>query len=244
MADFGKLNFSVSFNPTSAFPLDARSYFETLAEAQAAAATADVAGSSTTTYFYGQTIVVVENNVATMYVIQPDKTLAETGGKIEINENAFLLDASGKLDLYGFADAVAGAQLTKGADGKISWIKPDSTTVEGLSASIESLRSDVDALAPRVTDVEEAINVLNGTGEGSIDKKVTSKISEVVGGASADFDTLKEMEDWISSHGSDATKMNTQINANTEAINKINTELDNKVNANETIIMNGGSASI
>ena len=33
MADFGKLNFSVAFNPTTAFPLDARYYFATLAEA-------------------------------------------------------------------------------------------------------------------------------------------------------------------------------------------------------------------
>jgi hypothetical protein len=31
--DFGKLEFSVSFNPTSAFPLDARSYFESLESA-------------------------------------------------------------------------------------------------------------------------------------------------------------------------------------------------------------------
>ena len=38
--NFGKLNFSTSFNPTSAFPLDARCYFENLASAQAAAATA------------------------------------------------------------------------------------------------------------------------------------------------------------------------------------------------------------
>ena len=30
MADFGKLNFAVSFNPQTAFPLDARYYFSTL----------------------------------------------------------------------------------------------------------------------------------------------------------------------------------------------------------------------
>ena len=38
--NFGKLNFSTSFNPTSAFPIDARQYFESLTSAQAAAATA------------------------------------------------------------------------------------------------------------------------------------------------------------------------------------------------------------
>ena len=30
MADFGKLNFAVSFNPQTAFPLDARYYFYSL----------------------------------------------------------------------------------------------------------------------------------------------------------------------------------------------------------------------
>ena len=43
MADFGKLNFAVSFNPQTAFPLDARYYFSTLGAAQAAAAAAPVA---------------------------------------------------------------------------------------------------------------------------------------------------------------------------------------------------------
>lgn len=99
--DFGKLNFSVSFNPTSAFPLDARSYFETLTAAQAAAATAQPAGDSTTTYYYGQTLVVVEDSVAKMYIIQPDKTLKEAGGSISFNENVFTTGSNGKLDLYG-----------------------------------------------------------------------------------------------------------------------------------------------
>ena len=44
MADFGKLNFAVSFNPQTAFPLDARYYFSTLSAAQAAAAAADKQG--------------------------------------------------------------------------------------------------------------------------------------------------------------------------------------------------------
>ena len=38
MADFGKLNFAVSFNPQTAFPLDARYYFSSLSAAEAAAA--------------------------------------------------------------------------------------------------------------------------------------------------------------------------------------------------------------
>ena len=51
--DFGKLPFSVSFDPTSAFPLDARSYFESLDAAKAAAAEAVAAGDSNSAYYYG-----------------------------------------------------------------------------------------------------------------------------------------------------------------------------------------------
>lgn len=70
MADFGKLNFSTSFNPTSAFPLDARCYFESLAEAEAAAATAEEVGSTNTTYYFGQKILVSENETETWYMIK------------------------------------------------------------------------------------------------------------------------------------------------------------------------------
>ena len=79
MAEFGTLNFSVAFNPTSAFPLDARSFFSSLAAAEAAAKTAKEVGSTDTVYYYGMPLVVVENNVATMYQIQPDNTLKEIG---------------------------------------------------------------------------------------------------------------------------------------------------------------------
>lgn len=79
MADFGKLNFSVSFNPTSAFPLDARCYFDSLALAKAAAATAQAVGSTDTVYYVGQRFLVVENDTPTWYTIQADKTLLADG---------------------------------------------------------------------------------------------------------------------------------------------------------------------
>ena len=144
--NFGKGNRSVAFNPTSAFPLDARSYFESYDLAVAAALTAEEAGSTNTQYYFGQQLAVVENGVASFYIIQPNKTLGEVGGKIEINENVFAHDDDGKLSLYGFAKAVSGAQLTVGADGKLSWVKPDTSTVEGLSTTVATLRADVDNL--------------------------------------------------------------------------------------------------
>lgn len=79
MADFGKLNFSVAFNPTSAFPLDARCYFQSLALAKAAAATAENAGSTNTVYYIGQKLLVDDGTTAKWYIIQPNRTLLEEG---------------------------------------------------------------------------------------------------------------------------------------------------------------------
>lgn len=176
--DFGKLNFSVSFNPTSAFPIDARCYFESYAAAEAAAAKAEAAGSTNTVYYYGQNVVVVENGVASFYIIQPDGTLGEVGGKVTINTDLFEYDEDGNLSLKGFADAVAGAQLVKGADNTVSWVKPDSTTVEGLSTAVETLRKDVDRLTENVytkTEVEQLIS-----NAAHLKRKIVDKVEDIL----------------------------------------------------------------
>lgn len=168
--DFGKLDFAVAFNRQTAFPLDAKSYFESLESAQAAAQSADAAGSKTTTYYFGQQIAVVESGVATLYIIQPDKTLKEVGGKIDVNENVFEKTSDGKLDIIGFASAVAGAQAVKGADGKISWVKPDTTTVEGLTTTVNQLSNTVNGY----TDGEGIVHEGLGTKVSTLETKVAN----------------------------------------------------------------------
>lgn len=224
---FGTLDFAVAFNRQTAFPLDAKSYFESLELATAAAASAQEAGSSETTYYYGQTVAVVESGKATLYVIQPDNTLKEVGSNIVINENVFAKDADGSLNLLGFADAVAGAQLVKSTDGKVSWVKPDATTVEGLQTAVSTLQTTIgdenSGLVKQVNDNSAAIEILNGnnTTEGS----VAYQIAQVVAGADASYDTLKEIADWISTHGTDAAAMNTQITTNKNDIAALKTQV-------------------
>lgn len=224
---FGTLDFAVAFNRQTAFPLDAKSYFESLELATAAAASAQEAGSSETTYYFGQTIAVVEGGKATLYVIQPDKTLKEVGGNILINENVFAKDENGVLNLLGFADAVGGAQLVKTEDGKISWVKPDTTTVEGLSTAIESLKTvvgdDKGGLVKQVSDNKAAIDTLNG--DKTVSGSVAYQIAQIVAGADESFDTLKEIADWITTHKTDATTMNSQINANKDDISALKTKV-------------------
>lgn len=240
--NFGKLDFAVSFNRQTAFPLDAKSYFESLTAAQAAAATAQEAGSSDSSYYYGQQIAVVENSVATLYVIQPDKTLKEVGGKVAINENVFVKDTEGKLDLLGFADAVAGAQLVKSADGKVSWVKPDTTTVEGLSASVEALRTDVNNLQAAQTATEGKVSALETAvgkeaGEGQAATGIFADLADIGTDLQDIYTTIgKKAEGETAATGmqkdiADAAK---KASDNETAISEINTKLGDVYTKSET----------
>ena len=52
----------------------------------------------------------------------------------------------------------------------------------------------------------------------TIDKKITDGISKIVADAPEDFDTLKEMSDWISQHSDSAAAMNSDILDNKSSI--------------------------
>lgn len=122
--DFAKLDFAVSLSPQTAFPLDARSYFESLEAAQAAAAAAVPVGSNKGVYYYGQTVVVVENDKASFYIIQPDKTLSSIAGasSISVNPDLFEYDEFGNLSLKGFDTEALGKVMSIDEDGKIKWL--------------------------------------------------------------------------------------------------------------------------
>ena len=163
--NFGKLNFSTSFNPTSAFPIDARQYFESYASAQAAAQTAVEAGSADSVYYIGMPLVVVEGGVATLYVINGDKTLKPVGSSVEVDEKTIVFN-DGKLTLEGFADATTGQQPRIASDGTLEWYTPDTSSVSGLQEAVGQLQTDVDALESNLAD-----NYYNKT---EIDSKITS----------------------------------------------------------------------
>lgn len=94
MANYGKLNFSVAFNPTSAFPIDSRCLFSSYAEAENAAKKAQNVGSTSTVYFYGMIFTVVDKteNTVKHYSVELDNTLKElgNGGNSEIDTSQFI----------------------------------------------------------------------------------------------------------------------------------------------------------
>lgn len=55
------------------------------------------------------------------------------------------------------------------------------------------------------------------------DAAITAKVSEIVADAPEDFDTLKEMSDWLTEHSDSAATMNTAIQTNTNDITNLKT---------------------
>lgn len=153
--DFAKLAFDVSLDLTAAFPLDARSYFESLEAAEAAAAEAEPVGSTDSAYYYGQTVVVVEDNNATLYIIQPDKTLSCAGGAIKLNPNQFIYNENGELSLVNSTEeAEKGQVLAVGEDGKLTWTTPlDTYTKEELDLKLASAGKMKRVIVDTVEDI-------------------------------------------------------------------------------------------
>ena len=110
------------------------------------------------------------------------------------------------------------ARLDGGVDVDGSIKKQISDMATTLRGEITASEYDDTALTSRVAANEKAIETLNGTGEGSVNKTVADAIATIVAEAPESFDTLKEIADWISGHEQDATGMNSSIKANKQAI--------------------------
>lgn len=105
------------------------------------------------------------------------------------------------------------------AEGKIEALEKgtyDDTEVRGL------IEDNADAIAQNVIDIatnKAAIDKLNGSAEtvGSVANTATSiaaaKVAEIVANADADFDTLKEIADWILNDTTGAADMANDIAA-------------------------------
>lgn len=65
------------------------------------------------------------------------------GGESLIGDDVSVVIEDGIIKLNGFDNAVAGAQLIKGADGTMSWVLPDTTAIDNLTATVETLKTDV-----------------------------------------------------------------------------------------------------
>ena len=172
--DFGKLNFAVGFNRTSAFPLDANSYFESYTDAVAAAANAAVVGSSDSAYYIGQLIIVNESGKFGLYQIGADKTLVKFGQASSADDLKSQLDAlkarvdgldNSKADWLGGTAPVDknGEIVTIGAAGSItaSGIKIVNSAVNSSTTEVPTSKAVQTYVASQVASAVQYLGTVS-----------------------------------------------------------------------------------
>lgn len=189
--EFGKLNFAVGFNRTSAFPLDANSYFENYDAAVTAAAGAAEVGSSDSAYYVGQLIIVKDTTKGVgLYQISADKKLVKFGQASSADElTTDLATLKGR-----FNNLVRDLPATEGEDGAFTLLEPsesiplgffsndEKTKLAGIATGaqvnkLESVKVDGTALT---IDENKAVNIdLSAYAKtADMDKKVASVAAE------------------------------------------------------------------
>ncbi|MBQ8570255.1 MAG: hypothetical protein IJ444_01955 [Kiritimatiellae bacterium] len=174
-------------------------------------------------------------------------------GEVEIaGDGKSISYVNGVIEIVGFEGAAAGAQLTKGSDGSVSWVVPSTDTVDGLQTTVGNLGN-------RVTANENAIATLNGDGEGSVTKTVDDAINAFAEEISADgtVNTFKELVDYVADHAPEAADMAADIatlqglvgdksvaTQITEATDALDFEDGAQVNVIESVQVNGTALTV
>lgn len=197
--EFGKLNFAVGFNRTSAFPLDANSYFEDLASAQAAAAGAAEVGSSDSAYYIGQLIIVTVGGVSDLYQItgtvgnsslkkfgsasSADELKADLNklkAKFELLVNGLSSFVEEKKDESGNVTSYVVKKATAEQDGIMS--KEYASKLDGIAEGANKTIVDAEltadgtnpvqgkAIKAELANLDGDITTLEGVVEGKVDK--------------------------------------------------------------------------
>lgn len=209
-------------------PLDTTAVWDNKAELEAYA-------KSGATSYVGQILTLFADGVAEAYLISNEAgdlvKLAQTSGSGDVSTDIANLNKKinslvteiGKAStetesasgLYALIEA-AKKQADKGvADAKAADDKAQSAQndLDALEAVVGA--DDTAGLRKRIKANEDAIGVLNGTGEGSVDKAVKDAIDDFASKVTDDgtINTFKELVDWVAKHPEVAQGLTTEINA-------------------------------
>lgn len=118
-------------------------------------------------------------------------------------------------------------------DAKVSAIN---TSADALAARVTQAEADIDAieadylkaadkeaLQTQITSNKNAIDTLNGSGDGSVDAKITAAFNEFSTKVSDDnvVNTYKELIDYAAAHGAEFTELVGKVTANENAISAL-----------------------
>ena len=139
-------------------------------------------------------------------------------------EGKSLFDAAGAADAaQAAAEATAAADATSKADAALAAAKEDAASLYQLKGDYEVAGTAAGlnaAMDERVLKLE-AIDHEQLAADAS-----AAAVAAIVAGAESDFDTLKEVEEWIGSHKEGAAELQTTVSNHTDSINTLTGDLD------------------
>lgn len=169
----------------------------------------------------GQIVSEVKANTAALESLKGD---AET---VTVAVNKIAKDAADA------AQAAAQAYTDSKVDGKFDEAGAAAAAQAAAEAYADSLAGNYDAagtaaglnaaMDTRMTGVEGDVAALKAIDH---DKLVADAVAAVVAGAESDFDTLKEVADWIAADTTGSAELQATVSGHTDSINTINGELD------------------
>ena len=162
----------------------------------------------------------IESRVATLEgTIEDLKNLGGENGLVavvdKVNANMTAIETlNGGVEVEGSvkkaaADAQSAAEATAAADA--------TTKANAAQAAAEQKATELN------TAMDERVKVLE---EINHEQLAADAVAAVVAGADSDFDTLKEVADWIASDKEGSAALQTTVSGHTDSINAINGELD------------------
>ena len=144
--------------------------------------------------------------------------------------------------------SVNGSPVSIDENKNVDIIVPDAYDDTALVQRVSNIESDYatkDEIPTVPSKVSELTNDSNYQTAEQVNSTVTTEIAKVVANAPEDFDTLKEMSDWIAGHENDVSAMNSAISdnkANIETLQtdvaNINTSLGGKLGRIEKLVSN------
>ena len=90
-------------------------------------------------------------------------------------------------------------------------IKAADTKAQGAVNVNTTQASTLENHGGRISALETTVGVLSGEGEGSVKKQVADAVAGIVANADEDFDTLKEVADWILNDKTGAAALQTDV---------------------------------
>ena len=185
-----------------------------------------------TLYFYTRTApVTIDEAAFTITLPQPtgkaDKVKGAVNGHLAgLDANGNLVD-SGKA-ITDFDEAGAADSAKAEVMGYVGTIPADAkakNVVAYIKEAVTAGQYDDSALKASVAANTEAINTLNGTGDGSVKKQIDDAFNTFATNITDDnvVNTYKELIDYCATHSAEAAEMAGEISKNAEAIKTLET---------------------